>query len=452
MKRTKIVCTIGPASDSDSKISALIKAGMNVARMNLSHNIHEYHARVIKKVRVAGKKAKEPVAIIADLQGPKIRVGDIKGEINFKKGDTIEFPVTLKGLDKGVKKKHRVLIADGIYEGKVVSVASSSVKLKMSNSGTIVSHKGLNFPDSKLEVSSITAKDKKDLVFAIEQGADWIALSFVTSPKDVEHLQKLIAQSAGTRKVLPRIIVKIERKEAVARFKEILEVADGVMIARGDLGLEIRASDVPLVQKKIIELCRLAGKPVIVATQMLASMEENSRPTRAEVSDVANAVCDHTDAVMLSGETATGKYPIEAVKYMSDIIIEAEESPYDDVVLGKDEPSDPIRSVAYALKVFAQGGHIDGVICSHDSVAWSEQLLMARPEIPLFLATANETIMRQANLRWGVQPFYLKGGTKGNFEKDALNELKKQKLVQKGMRLIVMRGLDHKSGFDIVSV
>jgi len=254
-----------------------------------------------------------------------LRLPDLIVEV--EKFEYIEFPVTVRGLTRAVKKGHLVLIEDGLYEGKAVSTREGFLKVKMGNAGILRSHKGLNFPNSTFVMPAITAKDKEDAAFAVQHGADWIAFSFARSAKDVKDLRRVVAHTSA--KVPPRIMVKIERREAVENFEEILAEADGVMIARGDLGLEIPAADVPIVQKKMIELARLAGKPVIVATQMLASMEEHPRPTRAEVSDVANAVFDHADAVMLSGESANGKYPVRAVKTMAEIVARAEISPYE---------------------------------------------------------------------------------------------------------------------------
>jgi pyruvate kinase len=300
----------------------------------------------------------------------------------------------------------------------------------------------------------LTAKDKEDVRFAVRLGVDWIALSFVTSAKDVLALRKLVRkEGAGKRGfVEPRILVKVEKHEAIARFDEILAVADGIMVARGDLGVETPAAEVPIRQKEIVDKCRRIGKPVVVATQMLDSMTRNPRPTRAEVSDVANAVCDHTDAVMLSGETATGKYPKQAVGMMAQVVEETESSPFDDVLMSEHLLESRVGNVSHALKTLAAGKHIDGAIALVASAPWTENLMVSRPETPLFLACPNESIARQNAFRWGVRPFVLKGTSTKGFATKAVAALKRMKWVKKGMRLAVVIGGEHGAGFDVADV
>lgn len=463
-KRTKIVCTIGPASKKVSKLKAMIRAGMNVARLNLSHGTHESHLELMANIREAAKSVGHPVTILADLQGPKIRLGELPAEgVMLKKGQEVIFstkiksydgkrlPVTYKKLHKDVKKGDRILITDGLYEVVIKKVKDTEIVTKVKNGGKVYSHKGLNFPDTRLSLSSLTPKDRRDIAFAVQAGAEWMALSFVMSAADVRLLRRLIKKAAKKNQILPRIIVKIEKHEAITHFDEIMEETDAVMVARGDLGIEIPAQEVPVHQKRIIEKCRIAGKPVVVATQMLESMTENPRPTRAEVSDVANAVFDHTDAVMLSGESATGKFPLEAVQIMNKIVSEAEESPFDDVPLTADRPEHREASIAHAIKVLALGGHIDGVLASIDMTPWAEEAILTHPEIPLFLAAGDYTKVRQINLRWGVEPFLLKRVTKDNFVRKATKELKKEKLVRPRMRLAVIRERDG-LGLEIVRI
>jgi pyruvate kinase len=463
-KRTKIVCTIGPASKKVSKLKAMIRAGMNVARLNLSHGTHESHLELMANIREAAKSVGHPVTILADLQGPKIRLGELPAEgVVLKKGQEVIFstkiksydgkrlPVTYKKLHKDVKKGDRILITDGLYEVVIKKVKDTEIVTKVKNGGKVYSHKGLNFPDTRLSLSSLTPKDRRDIAFAVQAGAEWMALSFVMSAADVRLLRRLIKKAAKKNQILPRIIVKIEKHEAITHFDEIMEETDAVMVARGDLGIEIPAQEVPVHQKRIIEKCRIAGKPVVVATQMLESMTENPRPTRAEVSDVANAVFDHTDAVMLSGESATGKFPLEAVQIMNKIVSEAEESPFDDVPLTADRPEHREASIAHAIKVLALGGHIDGVLASIDMTPWAEEAILTHPEIPLFLAAGDYTKVRQINLRWGVEPFLLKRVTKDNFVRKATKELKKEKLVRPRMRLAVIRERDG-LGLEIVRI
>lgn len=316
---------------------------MDVARLNFSHATHTDHKRLLRAIRSAAKKTKKHVSILGDLQGPRIRLGELPATgVELLTGALATFttstdkyfggkiPVTYKNLHKDIKKGHRILIEDGIFELIVSRVVGKDIQAKVVNGGKLASHKGINFPDSTLKILAITSKDKEDVVFGIEQGVDWIALSFATSAAPVKTLKRLIQQKTPKGKKLARVIVKIEKREAISHFDEILKVTDAIMIARGDLGVEIDTEKVPIRQKELIHACWHAGKPVIVATQMLDSMISNPRPTRAEVSDVANAVFDCTSAVMLSGESASGKYPVQAVEIMAKIVKEAEASCYDD--------------------------------------------------------------------------------------------------------------------------
>jgi len=447
MKRTKIVCTIGPASAKEEVVSSMIRSGMNVARLNFSHGTHADHAKLHKMIRAVARKAGEPVAIIGDLQGPKIRIGALpETGIDLKPGETVTLPVTYAALYKDVKKGERILIDDGLIEAEYVSGMSGKVTIKVVDGGRVTSHKGMNFPDSTLRISSLTAKDREDVKFALKLGVDWIALSFVTGPKDVLALRRLIGKAPI------RIIVKIEKHEAIARFDEILAVSDAVIVARGDLGVETPAAEVPIRQKEIIEKCRKAGKPVVVATQMLDSMIRNPRPTRAEVSDVANAVCDHTDAVMLSGESASGKYPKQSVSMMAKIVQETEASSFDDVPMSEHLIESQVGDLSHALKTLAAGRHIDGAVAFASSAPWSETLMVSHPEIPLFLACPNDVVARQNNVRWGVRPFVLKTRMTKGFAAKAVAALKKKKWAKKGMRLAVVIGGEHGVGFDILDV
>ncbi len=467
MKRTKIVCTIGPASAKPATLLSMIRAGMNVARLNFSHGTYPAHTKLYRAIRAAAKKAGEPVAILADLQGPKIRLGELPPEgVELKTGETVLFttatkqykngqiPVTYTGLHKDLEVGHRLLIEDGIYELVVTKIVGKTIGARVVNGGTVTSHKGMNFPDSTLRVSSLSEKDRADAVFAIGLGVEWIALSFVTCAEDVRELRALVARACKKigRVVPPRIIVKIEKHEAIKQFDEILSVTDGVMVARGDLGVEIAAEEVPVRQKEIVEKCRLAGKPVVVATQMLDSMIRNPRPTRAEVSDVANAVFDHADAVMLSGESATGKYPLAAVKAMANIVTEAESSRYDDVSLTEHNTDSEEADIAHALKTLALGRHISAILASKTFAPWSEHLLQSRAEIPLFIAADDETQARQLNIRWGVRPFVLKGSKVATFLEKAVRELRKRRWMKARTRVALVPGGAHGEGFDIVTV
>jgi len=466
-KRTKIVCTIGPASASDVVLRRMIKAGMNVARLNFSHGTYESHAAMLKKIRGAAKVEREPVAILQDLQGPKIRLGELpKNGVQIKNGEQIVFstkisvfkagtkillPVTYKKLYKDVKVGHRIFLDDGLMEVKVEKISNQEVFCRVVNGGKLLSHKGMNFPDSTLKISSVSEKDKADLVFGVKQGVDWVALSFVTSAKDVKNLRTLLIKAAkGKKAAVPNIIAKIEKHEAIKNFNEILAEADGIMVARGDLGVEIPAEDVPIRQKEIIEKCRLAGKPVIVATQMLDSMTRNPRPTRAEVSDVANAVIDHADAVMLSGESATGSYPAETVEIMSKIIKKAEASPYDDLSVDKDAAGGAEAIVSHALRLLAARKHINGILSANYFTPLAERFNLSRPEVPLFLAAETETKVRRLNIRWGVRPFLLKKAEGKIFVKKSLEILRNEGLAKAGHKLALVLG--HDTGFEILEI
>lgn len=465
MQRTKIVCTIGPSSQSPQKLKAMMRAGMNVARLNLSHGTHAQHRALIRTIRSVAKSLHLHVPIIGDLQGPKIRLGELPAQgIELASGQTYVFstaadgytgkaiPVTYKQLHKDVKSGDRFLIDDGLIELEITQIKGRDIHAKVVNGGRVTSHKGMNFPDSRLTVSAITQKDQEDVRFAVQQGADWIALSFVKSEEDVRHLRRLIRKAAKPGQVLPRIIVKIEKHEAIEAFDRILKETDAVMIARGDLGVEIPAQEVPVRQKQLIYLCRVAGKPVVVATQMLDSMIRNPRPTRAEVSDVANAVFDHASAVMLSGESASGKYPLQAVKMMAAIVREAEASPYDDVAVIGEVPQDPIAAVAHSIKLAVEQASVDGVIVSLELAPWSETVHRSHPEVPLFIGCQNEALARQVSLRWGSRSFVIKNAREQTFASRAIGQLKKQRLVKKGMRLAVILGGRHGEAFDVVTV
>ena len=340
MNQTKIICTIGPASEDIRVLTKMAKAGMDIARLNFSHGSYENHAKLIKEIRSVSKKLKKPIAILQDLQGPKIRIAELAKPLTIKKDQQIVIGQDLEmdlDISSSVKKGERILIEDGLMELKIVKVvpakigskSNGKIYCKVKNGGVVKSHKGVNLPDSTITFPIITAKDVEDLKFGLKQGVDSVALSFVRDAKDINKLKKLILKFLPKGKRAPKIIAKIERKEALVNFDKILKATDAVMVARGDLGVEIPDSKVPIIQKDIITKCNMNGKPVIVATQMLDSMIRNPRPTRAEVSDVANAVIDRADAVMLSGETASGKYPVEAVAEMNRIVKVTESSSYD---------------------------------------------------------------------------------------------------------------------------
>jgi pyruvate kinase len=407
-KRTKIICTIGPACNTPEKLTKMVKAGMNVARMNMSHGTHASHAELISMVRSVDHKLGVPITIIGDLQGPKIRVGtDIPSEgIKIAEGETYDIPVSHRTLYKDVKKGDRVLIEDGLMDGVCVGGSPTSLKVKINVGGTLYSRKGLNFPDSTLGVSALTEKDKIDAVFCMHQKVHWVAFSFVTCAADVKQLRGILKRAAAKGQELPGIIVKIEKHEAIKNFDSILAETDAVMVARGDLGVETPAEKVPLIQKHIIDKCRAVGKPVIVATQMLDSMIRNPRPTRAEVSDVANAVIDHTDAVMLSGESANGKFPVESVATMARIVHETEASPFDNVSIEEAETfvKKTEDAIGNAANLLSRTLDADAILVATMSGVTARQVSRFRPELPIIAATPSEFIRRKTNLSWAVIP------------------------------------------------
>lgn len=459
-KRTKIVCTIGPACATTDIITKMIKSGMNVARLNFSHGSYDNHKELMKNLRAAAKKAGEPIGILQDLQGPKIRVGVLPEQgVTLEAGATWVFdtaateytdnriPVDYHELHQFVKAGERLLLNDGRVETKVASVTGTNMQTIVVNGGVITSHKGINVPDSRLTIRALTDKDKADARFGVEQGVDMIALSFVTSPEDILDLRyhiKQCEQELGIKNQQPiRIIAKIERHEAVKNIKEILAVADGIMIARGDLGVEVPAAEVPIIQKKLIDAALAAAKPVIVATQMLDSMQENPRPTRAEVSDVANAVIDHTDAVMLSNETATGKYPVETVATMAEIIEESEHSVYDNLHMRDyTGPKQAIDDIMSSLsRVLAERVEATLILAASLTGDTGRIISRYRPELTIVVGTESDRVERQLNLSWGVIPFPLEPcHTIEELVERSMVYLKREKLVKKGDKIIVVAG------------
>ncbi|HDQ22786.1 MAG TPA: pyruvate kinase [Candidatus Uhrbacteria bacterium] len=467
MKRTKIVCTIGPSSNNEKILTQMIKAGMNVARLNFSHGTYAEHLKVIKLIRKASAKLGQPITILQDLQGPRIRLGEIpKGGFVLQPKDTVilattpkakfaretkktlaKIPVTYNKMHLDVKKGQRLLLVDGLITLKVLRVKAREIYCEVQNGGLIESHKGINLPETDLSIAPITEKDKRDLDFGIKNEVDMVAMSFVRSETDVNNLKRLIEKLEkkyfGKHAVPTQVVVKIEKPEAVKNFSKILKITDGVMVARGDLGIEMPPDKVPLIQKKIIEDCLAASKPVIVATQMLDSMIYNPKPTRAEVSDVANAVIDHTDAVMLSGETANGKYPVETVKIMSKIVIRTEKSKYDDldfirVFKNKVKLDEAISSSANLLvKKIKPQAILVATITGHTGRIVSRY----RPELPILISTNNEKVKRQLNLSWGVIPFLLpKCKTIEELTEKALAYIKLKKWVKSKDVVIIISG------------
>lgn len=459
-KRTKIVCTIGPACEDVATLEKMVKAGMNVARLNFSHGTYENHTQLIQNIRQVAQKTGQPIAILQDLQGPKIRVGALPEDgLELKDGETVYFdtsisvytgdavPVDYERLHEFLKPGERILLSDGKQEVSIIAVEGSKIETKVVVGGMIYSHKGMNVPDTTLTIRAMTDKDKQDARFGVEHGVDMIALSFVTRPDDILDLRYAIKEfenEFGIENEAPiRIVAKIERQEAVKRIKEIMDVVDGIMVARGDLGIEIPAQDVPLVQKKLIDTALDYAKPVIVATQMLDSMQENPRPTRAEVSDVANAVIDHTDAIMLSNETATGKYPVVTVETMATIALEAENSAYDNLPLKEfSSKSTPVDDIISRLsRLLAEQVHAKIILAASLSGETGRLISRYRPELPIAVATGGDRVRHQLNLSWGVVPFILP--TCKSIEElveRSMVYLKKHGHVKAGDNMIVVAG------------
>ncbi len=457
---TKIVCTIGPASSSVGVLKDMMMAGMDVARINFSHGDPDGNMTLIENIRAASKEVGRPIALLQDLQGPKLRVGELP-EAGFEliqdkivtmqagvvTADDGVIPVPYERFAHELRRGDRILLADGTRELEVLEVRGNMIKAKVLLSGRLVSFKGINVPTVSISLEAMTEKDDEDLVYGAQFGMDFIALSFVRSVEDVRGLKEKIKKSTPSGMEPPQIIVKIEKHEALDVFDEILEETDGVMIARGDLGLETPASLVPVRQKELIAKCLVAGKPVITATEMLASMEQMPRPTRAEVSDVANAVIDHTDGVMLSGESAMGKYPVRSVQIMADIIGHTEESPLDDLMPHKDATggSVPIAVAAATVELARHIGAV-AILATTKSGYSARAVARFRPEIPLFAATPSERTRNQLLLSWGVTPFIADDYDSPKKMIDiALNVLKKEYKVKSG-QVVVMSGLKSKKG------
>ena len=413
MKKTKIVCTIGPASEKEDVLQALLQNGMNVARLNFSHGSHEGHLQKIKTIRELSKKLDRPVAILLDLAGPKIRIGTIPdpgivltpGRKFILTNRAIEgnmeaVSLTYKDLPREVKAGDRLLLADGLMELLVESSNDTDIICKVVTGGLLTSHKGINLPTGTIRTSSLTQKDRDDLLFGLENAVDFIALSFVKTADDIKVVKDIIAADGKDTPV----IAKIEKHEALENIDAIMDISDGIMVARGDLGVEIPLEDVPLIQKRLIAKANASGKPVITATQMLRSMVSSPRPTRAEAADVANAVLDGTDAVMLSEETASGEYPAEAVLYMSRLVAAAESGfPFEEF-LAMIPKKDISESVAHVSCILAN--HLEAkVIVAHTQSGMTARYISRfRPRQPIVVLSPNMKTVRRLALSWGCRP------------------------------------------------
>lgn len=448
--KTKIVCTIGPSSNSFDTIKSMIEKGMGVARLNFSHGTHQDHGEMMDKIRKASSEVGRPVAILQDLCGPKIRVGEIPSPgVQLRSGETLvlttdkssarenHVPVSYSGLPSQVKAGDRILLADGMMELIVERTTLSEISCSVVTGGLLTSHKGINLPTSSLDIPAITEKDRRDLMFGLDMGVDYVALSFVRTASDIHEIKKIIHRQ---NKQTP-VIAKIEKHEALNHMDGIIAAADGIMVARGDLGVEIPLEKVPNIQKRLVRKANHTGKPVVIATQMLRSMVDSPRPTRAEAADVANGVLDGADAVMLSEETASGKYPVEATRYMARIAASAEEKYPHNKYLQVLPKKGTAESVSYAATILAKNLCASAVVATTRSGFTAVHISRYRPRQPIIALSPDESSVRRLALYWGVMPFFLAiiEDTDEMVEQAALTAMEKGH-VHKGDRVVITAG------------
>lgn len=459
-KRTKIIATIGPASEKEAVLQKMIESGMNIARLNFSHGDYDWHAGIINKIRKLAEEQGVSIGILADLQGPRIRVL-VDKDLKIESGEQIwindifadsDLPPDFKdkqkiikldqpGITQEIKVGQDILIADGAIRLKVVAKENNFLRAEVIDGGEVSNHKGVNIPGADLKLAAITSKDEKDLEFALKKGVDFIALSFVSSFQDILDLRKKMKNILGRENGLPQIVAKIERKQAIDNLDEILEVADAAMVARGDLGIEMDGNRVTVLQKEIIKKSLECVKPVIVATQMLNSMIENARPTRAEVSDVSNAVIDHADALMLSGETASGKYPVESVRIMADIIQETEMSPFDDIFKALDfNISSDYAVIVRSAFELAKSFGAKAILMISISGFTARLMSHFRPQQRLLVATNDQNTFNQLSLVWGIKEYFFNDDDMDSFIERMTETAKKSGKLQSGDKVIVILG------------
>ena len=449
IKRTKIVCTLGPASEKEEVLRELIKNGLNVCRLNFSHGDHEEHKARMDTVKKLREELNQPTAILLDTKGPEIRTGKFDvPEVLLEEGQTFTITmkdvmgnqemctVSYKGLADDVKPGDTILIDDGLVGLTVKEVNGDDIVCLVQNSGIVKNHKGVNVPGVKVNLPAITEKDRSDIEFGIEQGIDFIAASFVRKVSDVLAIREILEANNAEH---IKIISKIENQEGVDNLDEIIAVSDGIMVARGDLGVEIPTEEIPVVQKLMIKKCNEAGKPVITATQMLDSMMRNPRPTRAEVTDVANAIYDGTDAIMLSGETAAGKYPLEAVKTMATIAKRAEETMINRHNVNKS--SNVTDAISYATCTTAVDLEARAILTSTSSGHTARMVSKFRPSCPIIATTSNESVKRQLSLTWGVLPVMRDKSTNTDqVIENSIKAAKEANYVQEGDVVVITAG------------
>lgn len=456
IRRAKIIATIGPSSNSVEMLEKMIKAGMNAARINMSHGTYEAHEQSIKNIRQASKNVGIEVAVLLDLQGPKIRVDKLSEPLELKDEETwvigpshvreqypeysnFFIPTIYKNLVKDAHIGARILFDDGLLEAEAIEKDRDVLKIKVIVGGLLKSNKGINLPYVKVSAPSFTDKDREDLLFGLKQGIDYVAMSFVRTSDDVLEVKSLLHQM----KVQIPIVSKIEKPEALENINAIIQASEAIMIARGDMGVEVGNHLVPSIQKKLIQSCNEVGKPVITATQMLESMITNSRPTRAEASDVANAIWDGTDCVMLSGETASGKYPVEAIQIMGQIVEEAESKPTERPFLRHMDISSVTASVQVAGSIIAEKLHARWIISITEGGNSCLRMTRFRPKTHVLGVTNSLNVIRKMSLYWGISPFYF------NIHEDSdltkleglmLDKLKQENLLQFGDKVVVTVG------------
>ncbi len=453
MRKTKIICTIGPASESEDKLREIMLAGMNVARFNFSHGSHEEHKRKYDRIKKLRDELNLPVAVMLDTKGPEIRLKDFEaGKVELKAGQKFtltareimgtesEVSITYKELPNDCKKGMTILIDDGLIELKVEDVTDTDIVCTVLNGGPVSDKKGVNVPGAELSMPYLSDQDKGDIIFGCEQGFDFVAASFVRTKDDVEDIRAILKDKNSQM----RIIAKIESTQGINNLEEILDSADGIMVARGDMGVEVPFEDVPVVQKKMIKLAEAKGKYVITATQMLDSMIHHPRPTRAEVTDVANAIYDGTTAIMLSGETASGDYPVEAVKTMARI---AERTEADIDYVGRLRkrdyaPSDATTAISHATCNIAAEVNADAILTVTMSGFTASMVSRYKPNCQIIACTINPTVCRQANLMWGVAPLHIRQeDTADELFREAINSAKNAGYLKAGDKVVLTAGV-----------
>ncbi len=457
MLRVKIVCTIGPTSRDPAVLREVIRSGMNVARLNFSHGTHEYHSETIDLIRATAEQMGTPVAILADLQGPKLRTGKMQeGGVPLTADEELvltideiigtpgRVPIQYKELPKSVKPGEHIMLDDGLLELEVIEATDGEIRTRVVIGGILNSNKGMNLPDASLNIPALTEKDRADVRFALGRQVDWIALSFVRTAQEVYELKAIIQQDSSFGRVTP-VVAKIEKPDAIRNIDAIISATDAIMVARGDLGIETAPEQVPMVQKMIIAKCMAAAKPVITATQMLDSMIRNPRPTRAEASDVANAVLDGTDAIMLSGETASGSYPVEAVRTMVKIAYEAERvREVQDYSLKYPEPGifTSAGAICRAAVYTANDTNASAIIAPTVSGATARLMSSFRPHVPLVAITPSPMVQRQLCMYWGTYPLLTRRlSNMDEVVTDAINVAQRHKFIGPGDTVVLTAGV-----------